>query len=91
MTGGSRLRFGVLGAFRVERDGREVDPGPRLQRALLAILVVGAGHESLDQVRAHLGQEQFEQAHAMGMALSSDEALDRASGRALPAACRNGA
>ncbi len=195
MSGDSRLRFGVLGAFRVERDGREVDPGPRLQRALLAILVVDAGHvvavnrlidllwreeppaaaiaslqayisrlrrvlepgrppraparvlvtqdpgyvlrvaddqvdllaadtgewhraavrhgvaqavldrtglpweelearyrnESLGQVRAHLGQEQFEQAHAMGMALSPDEALDLASGKALPAACRNGA
>ncbi len=44
MTGDSHLRFGVLGAFRVELDGREVDPGPRLQRTLLAILVVDAGH-----------------------------------------------
>src|SRR5215813_6005629 len=44
MTGDSRLHFAVLGAFRVERDGRELDPGPRLQRALLAILVVEAGH-----------------------------------------------
>ena len=42
--GDSRLRFGLLGAFRVERDGREVDLGPRLQRILLAILVVDAGH-----------------------------------------------
>src|SRR5215472_6704818 len=44
MTGDSRLNFAVLGAFRVERDGREVDLGPRLQRTLLAILVVEAGH-----------------------------------------------
>jgi DNA-binding SARP family transcriptional activator len=44
MTGDSRLRFGVPGAFRVGRDGQEVDPGPRLQRTLLAILVVDAGH-----------------------------------------------
>ena len=44
MTGDSRLHFGVLGAFRVERDGRELDLGPRLQRALLAILVVEARH-----------------------------------------------
>src|SRR5215472_17616534 len=44
MTGDSRLHFAVLGAFRVDRDGREVDLGPRLQRALLAILVVEAGH-----------------------------------------------
>ena len=39
---------------------------------------------SLDQVRVHLGQEQFEQAHTRGMALSPDEALDLASGNALP-------
>ena len=39
---------------------------------------------SLDQVRVHVGQEQFEQAHARGMALSPDEALDLASGNALP-------
>jgi predicted ATPase/class 3 adenylate cyclase len=32
--------------------------------------------DSLDQVRAHLGQEQFERAHAKGMALSFDDALD---------------
>jgi hypothetical protein len=32
--------------------------------------------DSLDQVRTHLGQEQFEQARAEGMALSSDEALN---------------
>jgi predicted ATPase len=36
--------------------------------------------DSLDQVRAHLGQEQSERAYASGMALSSDEALDLASG-----------
>ena len=39
----------------------------------------------LGQVRAHLGQEQFEQANAQGMALSSDEALDLASGKPLQA------
>jgi len=44
MTGDSRLHFGLLGAFRVDRDGREVELGLRLQRALLAILVVDAGH-----------------------------------------------
>jgi DNA-binding SARP family transcriptional activator len=43
MTGDSCLHFSVLGAFRVERDGQEVDLGPRLQRMLLAILVVDAG------------------------------------------------
>src|SRR6516162_2682442 len=44
VTGEGRLRFAVLGAFGVDRDGREVDLGPRLQRTLLAILVVEAGH-----------------------------------------------
>jgi hypothetical protein len=33
---------------------------------------------------AHLGQEQFDRASAEGQALSYDEALDLASGRALP-------
>jgi predicted ATPase/class 3 adenylate cyclase len=37
--------------------------------------------DSLDQVRAHLGQEQSEQAHARGMALNSDEAFSVASGK----------
>jgi hypothetical protein len=41
--------------------------------------------DSLDQVRAHLGQEQSGRAYAMGMALSSGEALDLASGKADPA------
>jgi predicted ATPase len=41
--------------------------------------------DSLDQVRAQLGQEQFERAHARGMALSPGKALDLASGRSLPA------
>ena len=40
---------------------------------------------SLGHVRAQLGQEQFERAHAKGLALSLDEALDVASGKALPA------
>jgi len=43
-AGDSQLHFAVLGAFRVDRDGAEVDLGPRLQRTLLAILVVEAGH-----------------------------------------------
>jgi tetratricopeptide (TPR) repeat protein len=38
--------------------------------------------DSLDQVRAHLGQEQLERAYAKGMALSSGEALGLASGKA---------
>jgi DNA-binding SARP family transcriptional activator len=44
MTSQSRLRFSVLGSFRVDRDGVEVGLGPRLQRTLLAILVVDARH-----------------------------------------------
>jgi len=38
--------------------------------------------DSLGQVRAHLTQDQFDQAHANGMALSLDHALDLASGKA---------
>ena len=38
--------------------------------------------DSLDQVRAHLGQDQFDRAYARGMRLSFDEALDLASGKA---------
>jgi DNA-binding SARP family transcriptional activator len=34
----------VLGSFRVDRDGQEIGIGPRLQRALLAILVLDARH-----------------------------------------------
>jgi predicted ATPase/class 3 adenylate cyclase len=41
--------------------------------------------DSLDQVHAHLGQQQSERAHAIGMALSSGEALDLAFGKADPA------
>jgi predicted ATPase/class 3 adenylate cyclase len=41
--------------------------------------------ESLDQVRARLGQDQSERDHATGMALSAGQALDLACGKALPA------
>ena len=41
-------------------------------------------HDSLDQVRAQLGQEQFAQDHASGMTLSFDQALDLARGKAGP-------
>src|SRR5262249_40891939 len=37
--------------------------------------------DSLGQVRAHLSQQQFEQAHATGMTLSPSQALDLASGK----------
>jgi hypothetical protein len=37
------------------------------------------------RVRARLGQEKFEPAYSSGMALSFGEALDLASGKALPA------
>jgi tetratricopeptide repeat protein len=39
--------------------------------------------DSLDQVRAHLGHEQSGRAHAEGMALSFNQALDLASGKVL--------
>lgn len=42
-------------------------------------LEAGYRQASLGEVRARLGQEQFEQAHAWGMALSADQALNLAS------------
>jgi predicted ATPase/class 3 adenylate cyclase len=39
---------------------------------------------SLDMVRAHLGQEQFDRARTEGTALSFDQALDLAYGKGLP-------
>lgn len=44
VTAEDGLRFDVLGPLRLERHGRPVVPGPPLQRALLAILVLDAGH-----------------------------------------------
>jgi tetratricopeptide (TPR) repeat protein len=41
--------------------------------------------DSLDQARAHLGDEQLERAHAQGMALSLEKALDLALPKAGPA------
>jgi hypothetical protein len=41
--------------------------------------------DSLGQARAHLGDEQLERAYAQGMALSLDQALDPALGKAGPA------
>lgn len=56
--GDGRLRLGVLGPLRVERDGREVDPGRPQQRALLAILVMEAGHViSADRLTGLLWQD----------------------------------
>ena len=40
---------------------------------------------SLDQIRGHLGHEQFERAYATGMALSPNQALDLAAGTDHPA------
>ncbi|PWG15159.1 transcriptional regulator [Streptomyces sp. V2] len=42
-SSGARLRLQVLGPLRVWRDGVEVDPGPRQQAYLLAILLARAG------------------------------------------------
>ena len=41
--------------------------------------------DSLNQARAHLGDEQLERAYAQGMALSLDKALDLALPKAGPA------
>lgn len=42
--GTGKPRFSLLGAFGAELDGKAAPLGPRLQRTLLAILVVEAGH-----------------------------------------------
>ena len=44
-------------------------------------LEAGYRQDSLDQVRAHMGEEQFKQDQAKGMALSADEILGVAIGR----------
>ena len=41
--------------------------------------------DGLDQARAQIGDEQLERAYAHGMALSLDQALDLALGKAGPA------
>jgi DNA-binding SARP family transcriptional activator len=40
---GSPVRFEILGPVRAVRDGRELDLGPAKQRAVLAVLLLGAG------------------------------------------------
>ena len=76
------------------RRRRRLAPGGLLHGAAQAVLdQTGQPWEELEalycqdslyQVRAHLGQQQSEQDHAKGMALSSGEALDLAAGKADP-------
>jgi len=42
-AGRPQLRFELLGAVRVLRDGQEIDLGPAKQRAVLAVLLLNAG------------------------------------------------
>ena len=64
---------GVAQAFLDRTEETWQDPEARNRR------------ESLDDVRAALGAEQCDRAHAEGMALSVDEALDLARGKLRPA------
>ena len=59
---------------RLDRTGNPWDEGDARYR-----------RDSLDQARAHLGDEQLERAYAQGMALSLDQALDLALRRSDPA------
>jgi hypothetical protein len=72
------MLHGVAQAF-LDRTGQPwEEPDARYRR------------DSLDQVRAHLGQEEFDRACTRGMALSSDQALDLASGKTIPASPSHG-
>ncbi|MEU6201418.1 hypothetical protein, partial [Streptomyces sp. NPDC047061] len=42
-SSGGHLRLQILGPLRIWRDGVELDPGPRQQSYLLAVLLARAG------------------------------------------------
>jgi tetratricopeptide (TPR) repeat protein len=64
---------GVAQAFQDRTGNPWQEPGARYRR------------DSLDQARAHLGDEQLERAYAQGMTLNPEEALDLALPKAGPA------
>jgi tetratricopeptide (TPR) repeat protein len=87
----SGMAYGSLGLACLAADTGEWQRAAVLHGAAQALLdLTGQRWEelearyrqdSLHHVRAHLGQEQFERAHARGTTLSPDEALDLTCGR----------
>src|SRR5205823_299233 len=59
-------------------------PAARAYLQLAAQAMRAMGGEDIDLLRAHLGRQQFEQAYASGMTLSSGDALNLASARTHP-------
>jgi len=82
------LAYAILGLACLAADLGDWQRAGELHGAAQAFLDQTGGHwegvearyrqDSLDQMRAHLGQEQFDQVYAKGTTLSLEEALDTA-------------
>ena len=95
-TGESRgMAYAILGLALLAGDAGDWDRAAALHGAAQAFLdrtgvawdedTARERRDSLDQARAHLGDEQLERAYAQGTALSLEKALDLALGKAGPA------
>ena len=94
----SSMAYAILGLACLAGDAGDWDRAAALHGAAQALLDRTGNpwqesaplearnrRDSLDQVRAHLGDEQLERAYAQGMALSLEKALDLALPKAGPA------
>jgi predicted ATPase/class 3 adenylate cyclase len=94
----SAMAYAILGLACLAGDARDWDRAAALHGAAQALfdrtgnpwqesapLEARNRRDSLAQVRAHLGDEQLERAYAQGMALSLENTLDLALGKAAPA------
>ena len=89
------MAMAILGLACLAGDARDWDRAAALHGAAQAfrdrtgnpwhVCEARGRRDSLDQARAHLGDEQLERAYAQGMALSLDKALDLALPRTCPA------
>ena len=94
------LAYASLGLACVAADVADWDRAAKLHGTAQALVErtgepwqepeAGYRLDSLNKVRTSLGEEQFQQAYATGMALSLDQALDLALPGPRPAAPRNG-
>jgi tetratricopeptide (TPR) repeat protein len=90
-----QMAYAILGLAYLAGDAGDWDRAAALHGAAQALLDRTGNpwqelsardrRDSLDQARAHLGDEQLERAYAQGMALSLDNALDLALPKAGPA------